>query len=281
MAGMIDPTLDTGLQFLPGQAASPVLCPAVMKPAPGVDNLGALQPAVILKQLKAQKGKPGPAGPHLGAGFVHGQPQGGQIFDDLPTPIGQLAFIVAKKQHVIDVAQVGRAVQAALDEMVQRIQVDIRPELAGEIADGQAAGPQERQQVIPRKADRGVLVRQYPLPPLDDAAAQFQDRLIPNHPGDVRQQNLMINGWKKLTHIQRQDPGKAAQKNLGLIQGAVRSLANPVGITLINKRPFKKGPRDGIQRMVDDPVAKRGGRYPPPFGVVDVKTVIIPRPISA
>ncbi len=62
-----------------------------------------------------------------------------QAFDELRAPSPQRGLVVGEEEEIIDVAQIARAAQFALDEVVERIEVDVGPELAGEVTDWQAA----------------------------------------------------------------------------------------------------------------------------------------------
>ena len=63
----------------------------------------------------------------------------------------QLLFFVRKQQEIIHITQIRRALQLMLDEHIQLVQVDIGPELAGEVADQHFARPQQGKQIISRK----------------------------------------------------------------------------------------------------------------------------------
>src|SRR5262245_36493185 len=64
---------------------------------------------------------------------------GAQESGDLVLPGQQLLAIAVHQDEVVDVAQVTRGPQLVLCELIQRVQVDVREELAREIADRQAS----------------------------------------------------------------------------------------------------------------------------------------------
>ena len=58
---------------------------------------------------------------------------------DLPLPVRQLRLVRRQQHQVIAVSQVIARLELMFNELVQRIQIDVGEELAGQVADGQAA----------------------------------------------------------------------------------------------------------------------------------------------
>ena len=52
-------------------------------------------------------------------------------------PLPQRLGVRRQQDHIVDIAQVLLALQGALDEVVQVVEIDVAPELAGQVANGQ------------------------------------------------------------------------------------------------------------------------------------------------
>ena len=82
-----------------------------------------------------------PAGAvELGARLEREFEPGGKEGFDLGPGVAQVSAVVAPKDEVVHVADIGRAGQGFFDEAVERGQVVVGEMLAGEVADGQAFG---------------------------------------------------------------------------------------------------------------------------------------------
>ncbi len=64
------------------------------------------------------------------------QAQAGQVGDHRAAPGMQGDLVVGEEQHVVHVAHVTTALKLPLDAVIQPVQIDIGPELAGQVADG-------------------------------------------------------------------------------------------------------------------------------------------------
>ena len=73
----------------------------------------------------------------------------------------QLLLVITEEQEIVTIAQVAPTVQVPLDEVVQRIQIDVGPGLRGQVADGQALGAQRVQQRVAGKPFGRVHGRQH------------------------------------------------------------------------------------------------------------------------
>ena len=71
-------------------------------------------------------------------GFGKLQPHAGQEFDDLPPCRQRRLSVDVKQDEIVDISAVALDAQLALDEMIERIEVDQRIKLAQQIADGNA-----------------------------------------------------------------------------------------------------------------------------------------------
>jgi hypothetical protein len=69
-------------------------------------------------------------------------------------------LVVRKRQKIIDVADVALDTQPLLDEVVERVQVDVGEELTRLVADGEAPPPLTgREQIVAGKVDLDLFLR--------------------------------------------------------------------------------------------------------------------------
>ena len=84
----------------------------------------------------------------------------------LPCP--QRSLSVSKKQKIVHVADVACTVEFSFHKMVKGIQITVRPELAGEIADGQTSRPVDGKEVVAGSCGYGYVLpgtkRQFSAP---------------------------------------------------------------------------------------------------------------------
>jgi hypothetical protein len=103
------------------------------------NSFAAFQPSVFWKDRKTQKWNAFCNGSGLRSFFVKCQAVICEPFDDLLMPFQKLPPVIRKQKEIIHVTNVPLAVQFPFHKMVKGIQITICPELAGEVADGQAA----------------------------------------------------------------------------------------------------------------------------------------------
>lgn len=107
---VIDPALDTGVEFREGDAALAPGVEAIRKPPRGVDCFAGLQAAVRGVDDEAEPGDAGGDWLDLSGLGVNGEAEGLKAFDDGLLPGPQLLLAIGEQGHVIDIAQVGGAV---------------------------------------------------------------------------------------------------------------------------------------------------------------------------
>lgn len=153
----------------------------------------------------------------------------------------QLHFVVMKEQKVIGIAQVGATLEFPFDKLVERIEVNVRPALRGEIAHGQPARAQHSKEIIAGEIFHRVHGG-------EDAGAAGQDLFDePEGVGvadAVRQffvEDGVVNGRKELMDITLQYIGVAAGKVLGAVKRFVRAFAGPVGVGVVDKAALPIG----------------------------------------
>ena len=91
---------------------------------------------------------------------VKPQPQANQKVPDPFPHVGQVPLVVGEHQEIIDVADVALDPQPVLDEVIERVEVDVGEELAGLVADGDAPPPfAGREQVVAGKPVQDLFLR--------------------------------------------------------------------------------------------------------------------------
>ncbi len=127
---------------------------------------------------------------------MHGQAQAGQALDHGRAPGPQRRFVRAKEQQVVHVAHVAWTAQAPRDEMIQRIEIDIGPKLAGQVADGQTAWALRCERVIAREIDHVVGLLQDARAAGQDAADQPAQAGVGHFGGQEIRQDGVVNAGK-------------------------------------------------------------------------------------
>ena len=139
-----DPGPHALFDFELGHGAVPPAVPQAPHPvAEAPDILLRQAPPSAGKQNEAQEGGGLAGGGDVGLGRVKAQaPALQKALDPFP-PFGELIRIVVEEGEVVHVAHVPLGPQHLLAEVVEAIEVEVGEELAGEVANGQAAPPLE------------------------------------------------------------------------------------------------------------------------------------------
>ncbi len=188
-------------------------------------------------------------------------------------------------QHeIIRIAQVVPDFQVMFDKLIQLIQIDVGEKLAAQIADGQPPHiPSAKQCFVGRN-----MAPQRPVPLHDhilgavmknDGPGQPPERVMPNMLVDELKQNLFVDIEKEALNIQLQGIARphaivrhAPHKGLQALHRAVRPLALPAGIGVMNEPLLPVTLQGSHQDMVDNPVTEIGRKNLPKFGVFQQKT---------
>ena len=104
----------------------------------------------------------------------------------------QRGLVVAKEQEVVAIAHIGRALELALDEVVERVEVEVGPRLRGEVADGQPARAQRRQQVIAGIPLRHVDGGEHAGAAGQDVVDERQHRVVGDGAGELGAQDGVV-----------------------------------------------------------------------------------------
>jgi hypothetical protein len=127
-------------------------------------------------------------------GWMQAQPPPRQEGLDLDAPSRQLGAIVMEQREVVNITDIPPTAQPLLDEMIQRVEIDVREELARQITDGQAAAPLQRaQEIIARIVQMHRLLR---VGAVDNRVEQAQAPRAIDAPTQIRPQDRMIDRRK-------------------------------------------------------------------------------------
>lgn len=119
------------------------------------------------------------------------QPPPLQETGDACAPLRQRGRIVMEQREIIDVAQIRRA-QHFRDEMVASVEIEIGEDLAGEVADREAAPPLEgREQVLAGEMQIDRLLR---VGAINDQIHQPQHAFASDAVAEFGLQAVMIDG---------------------------------------------------------------------------------------
>ena len=91
----------------------------------------------------------------------------------------------------------------------------------------------------------------------------------------------MIDRRKEPVDVATEHVGIPVPIALVLFNGAMGSLAFSVGEGVVDESGVEDRLRDGTQRMMDDPVAERGGRDEPPLRIGHLDLDITAGPVAA
>ncbi len=196
------------------------------------------------------------------------QPQCLQPGLDLSPPGVERPLVVGEQKKVVHVADVCGALEFPFDEVIERIQVDVSPELGRLITDGQAARSGRRQQVVAGEPALPVLIGQDTPAAVNDLRHQPTSIVT----GDVTPkdgfQDIVVDGLKERLDIGLKNIGIAAGERLRPIEGAVGTLANPIGVAVVDEHALVDRLNEVAQSVMNDAIAERSGADLALLGVV-------------
>ena len=183
---------------------------------------------------------------------VKAQPPAFEILGDALSPRLKLLPAVVKQRKVIHVAQVPLRPQYFLAEVVQAVQIQIGEELAGQVANWQAAPTFERgEQIVAGIVKIHRLLR---IGTIDDAVRQPQRALTGDSTAQIRLENLMIDGWKVAVDVATQHPPIAVAEPFVTHNRPVGPFALTIGVTVVDETALEEGFDDPTEGVMDDTV---------------------------
>ncbi len=237
---MVGPALNRGSYLLQRDFAINVRLHQSPQPALISDPLTPFQAPPVRKDDEAQERDAFRNGSRVGA-RVDGQSQVSQAVHQRVAPRPQRCLVVGEEQGVVHVAQIAFAAQFPLDEVVKGVQITIGPKLAGQIAYRQPPRPVYGEQIIAGEPDHVVRLAEHAHTTLQNAIDQPHHIRIVDFAAQNFAQDGMIHRREKLPHVALEHVAIAAGKRLAAVQGAMRPLADPVGIAVTDETPLKDG----------------------------------------
>ncbi len=163
--------------------------------------------------------------------------------------------------EVVDKSDIPLGAQHFPAVVIESVQIDIGEELAGEVADRDAASSLERRkQVIAGiiKVDRLLRVGR-----INDYVNQIQGPLAGDPPSDVTLQDLVIDRRKIPEDVTAQHVAEPVAILLIAYYRPMCSLSLAIGIGVENESALEQRSAHRVYCMVDNAVAERGGGYDP------------------
>lgn len=244
------------------------------------NTLAPLQSPPMRKHDETEKGEAFPDRAHMCA-RVHGQPKPGETVRDRASPSRHRVLVVTEQEDVVHVPHVSRTPELPGDEMIERVHVHVRPELAGQVANRQPAGAENREQIVSVEEMHVVLLLQDPLAAREDAIDQPEDPRITDFPNETCSQNRVIETGKELTDVTLEDETVASREMLCPVQRAMRALADPIRVRPAGKRALEQRLDLQTQCVVHHTIAERRGGDEARLRFVDAETRVPRRLVAA
>lgn len=143
MTDMRDPSLHAGVQSFERDLSLSEPLPEFYVAALKCHSIASFEPQMAGIHAPTEKWNSRLCWEDLRFGFMQGESKRCEKSHHFKTPLVQAVFIFSKEQEVIHVTDVAGAFEFALDEMIQRIEIYVRPELAGKVANRQTARSQD------------------------------------------------------------------------------------------------------------------------------------------
>ena len=281
IADVVHPAFDAGVKLAEADSPGTVVVEALAEMAGGRAHLARLDQAVTRMDDETQPRNAAGCRQDLRRVLVNRQPQVRQTPDERTLPRPQLAFAVAEQRKVVDVAQVRRATQLAGDELVERMQVTIRPELRGQIADRQATRAAGRQEIVARKIDHRILVVEYAGAAFKNVVDERQHVVLGDRRRQRPAQDRVVDRREVLDNVCAQHVVVALCKLLQPVHSPVCTLANAVGVAVGDEQAPEARLDDAAQRVMDHAVGERGGADLAPLRFGDGEVDVRPWPVTA
>ena len=136
---------------------------------------------------------------------------------------------------------------------------------------GSPRGRSRSNRVSPRKVRGCVFLRQHAGAAVQDAVDQPQHVRIVEFARQRATQDGVVDRREELLDVALQDVAVAAGERRAAVEGAVRALADAVGVAVGDEAALEDRLDEVAQRVVDDAVAERRGGNQAALGFVDVE----------
>lgn len=195
---------------------------------------------------------------------------------NLPPPLPKLFFIPAEQEKIIHIPDITLTPEFMFHKMIQRIQIDIRPELTRQIADRQPSPrfPHRKKIGSPNSARSIRMAGKNPL-------HQREQTLITNHLGEKLRKNTVVDMGKIFADIALQGIREGSGKLRSAAHSGVSALAGAAGKTVFDKPILKDWLNHTDNGVMHHAVTEVSRRYRPLLRFVNLKIVIASVPIGS
>ena len=182
---------------------------------------------------------------------LEGEPLAQELANPRPATV-QRGLVVGEDQQVVHVPHVADRSQIGDDELVERVEVEVREVLAREVAD--------------RKPPTDGTVR-HRMP--DDAFDQLEQARVDEALGEAVEKHAVIDTVEERPYVEFQEELAAPGEALRPGDGPVGALATPARVAVVHEHPLEVRLHDAAHGVVDDAIAERSDGDLAPLGVVD------------
>lgn len=259
VAHMVDPSLHTGVQFSERNRVRLIEVDVALQPPPEVDGIAPLEQSVCWVDDETQPRNSMSRLCDLRFTFVDGQSQPRQAVHDLLFPSMKLFLVIAEQGKVVHVAQKRRTSQFTLNEPVKRVQIDVAPELACQVADRESAWAVGGEQVITGKIDHRVFILQHVPTAGEYLLDQPKQIGVMYDSADLAEKDDMVERRKVLDDIHTQYVTVSLGQALQTMDGGVCSFSRTIGVAVGMEAGIEDRFYQITQRVMDDAIPKGGG----------------------
>lgn len=178
-----------------------------------------------------------------------------------------------QEHKIVHEANVKAAMQCFFHEMIEGIQINVGEELAGQIADGQAAPALKRQeQIIAGEIPVGFCLR---IAAVNDFVNQPQGFTVGDHPANFALENLVVDAGEVLAQVAFQNVLRLPHELLQTPNGGMSAFAHAIGVTVKNEATLKQWVDDVDQHVMNNTITKGRDADHAFLGLVDEEGFII------
>lgn len=261
--------------------AGQVSCQAAEPPAESLDSFAAEPAPPIRVEHETQEGNAGCAGLDLCFPVMEDEAQAREEPLDLPTNVVQSRLAVVESAEVVGIADVSAHPELLLDEVVERVELDVGEELAREVADGEPPGPDESEQVVAGKERPGELALEDIAASSEDARDQVESAPAAHGPGDRGEEDLEIDGGEETHDVAPEAGAVASHEAMGAIQRGVCPLALAARVRVVDEPALEQRLQDADERVMDHAVTEGCGRDEAGLRNVNAEGAVAPRLVGA
>lgn len=181
--------------------------------------------------------------------------------------VPQVGLGVGEDDEVVHVAQVAGGAEGLFDVVVHRVEVDVRPELAGEVADRKPARSLEGgKEVVAGEVERPVDLGARAVD--DEVAEAKRVEALDLAPQKLLEDGVIDRG-EVLLDVAFEEVARRFLEPVKPYDRAVCPLADATRVRVGDEASLEDGLENAAQRVMDNSVSERGRRDEARFGLVD------------